>query len=96
MVLVVQDAFTEWLQSYPCKSKAVQEVILSIKRFLGPNGLAKHAYSDNAIEFIKAKQEMGILHDTCTPHRSETFGIIERVIRRVKEGTSTCLVQSGQ
>ena len=31
----------------------------------------------------------------CTPHRSETNGIVERAVRRVKEGTSAVLLQSG-
>ena len=44
MSLVIQDAFTKWLQSYPSKSKAVEEVILAVKRFLGPDVEAKHAY----------------------------------------------------
>ena len=30
-----------------------------------------------------------------TPHRSETNGIAERAVRRVKEGTSAALLQSG-
>ena len=30
-----------------------------------------------------------------TPHRSETNGIAERAVRRVKEGTSAVLLQSG-
>ena len=30
-----------------------------------------------------------------TPHRSETNGIVERAVRRVKEGTSAVLLQSG-
>ena len=30
-----------------------------------------------------------------TPHRSETNGIAERAVRRVKEGTSALLLQSG-
>ena len=30
-----------------------------------------------------------------TPHRSETSGIAERAVRRVKEGTSAVLLQSG-
>ena len=34
-------------------------------------------------------------HCTCTPHRSETNGIAERAVRRVKEGTSAVLLQSG-
>ena len=32
---------------------------------------------------------------TSTPHRSETNGIAERAVRRVKEGTSAVLLQSG-
>ena len=32
---------------------------------------------------------------TSTPHRSETKGIAERAVRRVKEGTSPVLLQSG-
>ena len=34
-------------------------------------------------------------HRTSTPHRSETNDIAERVFRRVKEGTSAVLLQSG-
>ena len=32
---------------------------------------------------------------SATPHRSETNGIAERAVRRVKEGTSAVLLQSG-
>ena len=34
-------------------------------------------------------------HCTSTPHRSETNGIAERAVRRVMEGTSAVLLQSG-
>ena len=34
-------------------------------------------------------------HCTSTPHRSETNGIAERAVRRVKEGTSAVLLQAG-
>ena len=34
-------------------------------------------------------------HCTSTPRRSETNGIAERAVRRVKEGTSAVLLQSG-
>ena len=36
----------------------------------------------------------GIIGET-TPHRSETNGFAERAVRRVKEGTSAVLLQSG-
>ena len=34
-------------------------------------------------------------HCTSTPHRSETNGIAERAVRRLKEDTSAVLLQSG-
>ena len=37
----------------------------------------------------------GIIHCTSTGHRSETNGIAERAVRRVKEGVSAVLLQSG-
>ena len=65
------------------------------QRFMGPKGQAHHVYTDNAGEFIKAFQELGWPHDTSRPHRSETNGIAERAVRRVDEGTSCVLGQSG-
>ena len=38
---------------------------------------------------------LNLVHCTSTPHHSETIGIAERAIRRVKEGTSAVLLQSG-
>ena len=48
--LVIQDAFTKWLDSFPSPSKAAERVIIQIHRFLGPGIKANHAYSDNAKE----------------------------------------------
>ena len=85
----------KWLEGHPTQAKSTEKIIISVQRFLGPGVKASHAYSDNAKEIIKAMEDMGIVHDTSTPHRSETNGVIERAGRRVKEGTSACLVQSG-
>ena len=43
----------------------------------------------------KACEDLSWNHCTSTPHRSETNGIAERAVRRVKEGTSAVLLQSG-
>ena len=51
--------------------------------------------TDNSLEFGKALEELAWSHRTCTPHRSETNGIAERAVQRVKEGTSAVLLQSG-
>ena len=55
----------------------------------------KVIYTDNSLEFGKACEDLSWNHCTSTPHRSETNGIAERAVPRVKEGTSAVLLQSG-
>ena len=55
----------------------------------------KSHLADNSLEFGKACEDLSWNHCTSTPHRSETNGIAERAVRRVKEGTSAVLLQSG-
>ena len=47
------------------------------------------------MEFGKACEDLSWNHCTSTPYRSETDGIAQRAVRRVKEGTSAVLLQSG-
>ena len=84
---------TQWIQSYPCKSKTSQETQKSLQKFLEPNRKPKVIYTDNSLEFGKACEAWN--HCTSTPHISETNGIAERAVRRVTEGTSVVLLQSG-
>ena len=93
--IVVQDLATQWIQSYPCKTKTSQETQKSLQKFLEPNRKPKVIYTDNSLEFGKACEDLSWNHCTSTPHRSETHGIAERAVRRVKEGTSAVLLQSG-
>ena len=93
--IVVQDLATQWIQSYPCKTKTSQETQRSLQKFLEPNRKPKVIYTDNSFEFGKAYEDLSWNHCTSTPHRSETNGIAERAVRRVKEGTSAVLLQSG-
>ena len=79
--VVVQDLATQWIQSYPCKTKTSQETQMSLQKFLEPKRKPKAIYTDNSFEFDKP--------------RSETNGIAERAVRRVKEGTFAVLLQSG-
>ena len=51
--------------------------------------------NDNSLEFGKACENLSWNQCTSTPHRSETTGISEGAVRRVKEGTSAVLLQSG-
>ena len=66
-----------------------------MQKFLEPSRKPKVIYTDNALEFGKACEDLTWNHCTSTPHRSETNGIAERAVRRIKEGTSAVLLQSG-
>ena len=65
------------------------------RKFLEPSHRPKVVYTDNLMGFGKACEGLSWNHRTSTPHRSETNGIAERAVRRVKEGTSAVLLQSG-
>ena len=93
--VVVQDLATQWIQAYPCKNKTSQETQRSLQKFLEPERKPKVIYTDNSLEFGKACEDLSWNHCTSTPHRSETNVIAERAVRRVKEGTSAVLLQSG-
>ena len=93
--VVVQDLATQWIQAYPCKNKTSQETQRSLQKFLEPERKPKVIYTDNSLEFGKACEDLSWNHCTSTPHKSETNGIAERAVRRVKEGTFSVLLQSG-
>ena len=93
--VVVQDFATQWIQSYPCKTKTSQETQMSLQEFLEPTRKPKVIYTDSSLEFGKACEELTWNHFSSTPHRLETNGIAERAVRRVKEGTSAVLWQLG-
>ena len=93
--VVVQDLATQWLQSYPCKTKTSQETQRSRMKFLEPTRKPTVIYTDTSLDFGKSCEELSRNPRTPTPHRSETNGIAERAVRSVKEGTSAVLLQSG-
>ena len=93
--VVVGDLATQWIQSYPCKTKTSQETEKSLRKFLEPSQKTKVVYTDNSMEVEIFCEDLSWNHRTSTPHRFETNGIAERAARRVKEGTSAVLLQSG-
>ena len=93
--VVVEDLATQWIQSYPRKTKTSHETERSLQKFLEPNRKPKVIYTDNSLEFGKACEDLSWDHCMSRPHRSETNGIAERAVRRIKEGTSAVLLQSG-
>ena len=66
----------------------------SLRTFLELSEKPKVVHTDNSLEFGKACEDLSWNHSTSTLHRSETNGIAERSVRRVKEGTSAVLLQS--
>ena len=75
--------------------ETLQETQRSLQKFREPDRNPKVIYTDNALEFGKACEDLPWNHCASTPHRSETNGIGERAVRRVKEGTFAVLLQSG-
>ena len=94
VALIITDKATGWEQSYPAKSNTAEESVRAFQQFLGPIK-PKNVYTDNSPELIKAMKDLQFPHDTSTPHRPQTNGVAERAVRRVKEGTSCALTQSG-
>ena len=93
--VVVQDLASQWLQSYPYKTKTPQETQKCLMKFLEPTRKPKVIHTDSSLEFGKSCEDLSWNHCTSTPHTSETNGIAERAVRRVKEETSAVLLQSG-
>ena len=93
--VVVQDLATQWIQSYPCKTKTSQGTERSLQKFLEPTRKPKVIYTDNSLWFGKACEDLSWNYCASTPHRSETNEIVERAARRIKEMTSAVLLQSG-
>ena len=72
-----------------------QETVKSLQKFLGSTRKPKVFETDNSLEFGKSCEVLSWNHRTSTQYRSETHGIVERAVRRVNEGTSAVLLQSG-
>ena len=55
--VVVQDLATQWIQSYPCKTKTSQETEKRLQKFLEPTRKPKVIYTDNSLEFGKSSED---------------------------------------
>ena len=60
--VVVQDLATQWIQSYPCKTKTSQDTQWSLQKFLEWNRKPKVIYTDNSLEFGKACEDLSWNH----------------------------------
>ena len=90
--VVVQDLATQWIQAYPCKTKTSQETQRSLQKFLEPERKPLVIHTDTSLEFGKACEDLSWNHCTSTPHRSDTNGVADRAVRRVKGRHLCCIV----
>ena len=92
-----------WCRTWPpkrfsrirAKQKLLRKHKGACRSSWSPNRKPKVIYTYNSLEFGKTSEDLSWNHCTSTPHRSETKGIAERAVRRVKDGTSAVLLQSG-
>ena len=94
---IILDVHSKWLQSYPAGTNSAEETGKAITRFLGPQVKPDLIYSDNSQEIATAIKELNYddRHDTSTPNRPATNGLIERTVRTVKGGTAAAIHQAG-
>ena len=60
--VVVQDLATQWIQSYPCKTKTSQVTQKSLMKFLEPTRKPKVIHTDNSLEFGKSCEDLSWNH----------------------------------
>ena len=85
-----KDLATQWIQSYPCKTKRSQETQRSLQKFLEPTRKHKVIYTANSQEFGKSCEDLSWNHCTSTPYRSETNGVAERESGAQNQGRDFC------
>ena len=90
--VVVQVLATQW---NPCQAKTSQETEKNALKFLLPSQKPKVTHTNNLLEFGKYCEQLSWNHRTTTLDPSETSGIAERAVSRIKEETSAVLLQSG-
>ena len=106
MRIVILETITDmqsWCRTWPLngssrirvKQKLHRKPREACKSFWNPRGNRKSFYNDNSLEFGKACEDLSWNHCTSTPHRSETNGTAEGAVRRLEDGTSAVLLQSG-
>eukprot|EP00959_Pyramimonas_sp_CCMP1952_P434130 9091005-Pyramimonas_sp.AAC.1 len=80
--------------AYPASHKDAATTEASFQQFIAANDEVKHIYTDNSGELQKACRQLGWRHDTSTPYRPQTNGLIERAVKIVILGARAVLHMS--
>ena len=75
------------------EEQTVQETMDSLQKFLPPDKIGL-ILTGNSTQFLRVRVDLCWNRNKSSPFRSETNGIAENAVCRVKEGTTALLVQS--
>ena len=88
-----------WCRTWPLNGssriRAKQKLLRKYKGACKSSWSPRGNHKSVTLTIRKACEDLSWNHCTSTPHRSQTNGFAERAVRRVKEGTSAVLLQSG-
>ena len=94
--MVLHDLSTQCFKAaHACITHTAQETASNLQKFLDYEENPNVMYTGISLDFGKACEDLQWNHCTSAPHRRETTGTAERAARRVQEGTSSVLLQSG-
>ena len=92
--VVVEDVATNGFNPIRAKQKLIRRRKRVYESF-SSRRKSQVVCTDNSLGIGTACEDLSWNHRTLTPHRSETNGVAERAVRRIKEGISAVLMQSG-
>ena len=92
----VQDFVSYWISKLPNEEQyRVRYDGLFAKMRAARSEIWYYSHTFDSLKFIRACEDFSWNEDKSTPYRSETNGIAENAVRRVQEGISALLDQSG-
>ena len=94
--VVVQDFFSYWIQSHATIEKSADDTKKILQRFSPQSQPLGIIYTDISLEIMSACEDHSWDHNkSIPPHWSESNGMAQSAVRRVKEVSASVLVQFG-
>ena len=93
--VVMHDRATGWTACYPKATKSGSDTLQAFQHFAGADDKVSEFYSDGSRELATACKQAKWRPNTSTPGIPKNNGLIERIVRRTKEGARKNLCQSG-
>ena len=92
---MVQDLATQWLQSYPCKTKSSQGTGKSLRKFLELSEKPKVIYTDNSLEFGKSCEELSWNHRASAPIDPRRMDLLREQYAESRKELMQVVLQAG-